>query len=463
MTRRRLIAFAVSLIVVLAAGAAAGTWVWLETRPMTKLGSAEVEFIPSEEPGVGRVPAAVDEEIPWPTYGFDDERTHFAAGMELRPPFERLWVVDAGGVIEFPAVVENGRVFVSQGGGRVFALDADTGKILWDRTYPHCAAASPTIADGVVYQSFLPSCPNGSRDALGLIVALDARSGRELWRYRGSPSESSLLILGRLAYFGAWDGKVYALDVETRRVRWTAETDAEIDGSVAYSRGSIFVGTNGGSVYALDAQTGSILWRGRSYSGFRFGREYFYATPAAAYGRVFAPNTDGTLYAFGARTGDLLWAQPAGSYIYTAPAVWRQTVYVGSYDGNFYAFDAATGRLRWKWEGWGSIHGAPTVMDGLVYFSICGNCGRDGARYAKQGPQGTVALDATTGKLVWKFADGRYSPIVADGRRVYMTGKWRVWGLEPCSLPPPTPDPAKPYEGLLDECSASGSTAPRSP
>lgn len=441
---------ALVLVVVFVVGFAGGYWLWRETRTQTKLGSATVEFDPSERPGEGRVPQAGTEEIPWPMYGFDRERTHFADGMKLRPPFKRLWVVGAGGVMEFPAVVESGRVFVSQVEGRLFALDGRTGKILWDRHYPYCVASSPTIADGVVYQSFLPACPKESGDALGLIVAVDARTGKELWRYSGSPSESSLLVIGRLLYFGAWNHKVYALDLKTQRTRWATETDAEIDSSPAYSGGTIFIGTNGGSVYALSAWTGRIRWQARSYSSFRYGREYFYATPAVAYGRVFAPNTDGTLYAYGAKTGNLLWAQPAGPYIYTAPAIWRRTVYVGSYDGNFYAFDAATGRLRWKWDGSGSIHGAPTVMDGLVYLSVCGTCGRRGTRDTEEGPPATFALDARTGKLVWSFPDGRYSPIVADGQRVYMTGKWRVWGLEPC--PVPRSRAAGPFHGLLKSC-----------
>ena len=166
---------------------------------------------------------------------------------------------------------------------------------------------------------------------------------------------------------------------------------------------------------------------------------------------VFAGNTDGWVYAYGTKTGHLLWAQQAGTYVYTAPAVWNETVYVGSYDGKVYAFDAATGRLRWTYEASGSIHGAPTVMAGLVYFSVCGTCGRNGVRYAKEGPPGTFALDAETGKLVWSFWDGRYSPIVADEERVYLMGKSRVWGLEPCpKLYSPTRE--RPYRGLLKHC-----------
>jgi outer membrane protein assembly factor BamB len=344
-------------------------------------------------------------------------------------------------------------VFVAQEKGRFFAIDSDTGKILWDRQYRNCAASSPLVRGGVVYQSFLPwPCPYGPRDVPGLIVAVDARTGKEIWRFRGSgTSESSLLAVGGLLYFGSWDHKVYALDLRTRKVRWATETDEEIDGSPAYFDGTIYIGTNGGSMYALDARTGAIRWRGRSHSHFPRGREYFYAAPAVAYGRVFAGNTDGWVYAFGARTGNLLWSQQAGTYVYTAPAVWRQTVYVGSYDGKIYAFDAATGRLRWTYEASGSIHGSPAVMNGLLYFSVCGTCGHRGVRYAKQGRPGTFAIDARTGKLVWSFFDGRYAPLVADEERVYIMGKSRVWGLDPCR-PVTATNRDGPFRALLKRC-----------
>ena len=96
-----------------------------------------------------------------------------------------------------------------------------------------------------------------------------------------------------------------------------------------------------------------------------------------------------------------------------------------------YAFDAATGRLRWKYSSPGSIHGAPTVMGGLVYFSTCGTCGGRGSRYAKHGPRTTFALNARTGKRVWFFPDGHYSPIVGDDKRVYLTGDTRQYALVP--------------------------------
>lgn len=453
-TRRRLLFISLGLVlaIALAVGGVVG-WLWWDSRPETKLGSADVEFDTAERPPKPLPPLDLRPELPWEMYGYDAERTHFTPVHMHRPPFVRKWVVPAGDLIEFPAAVADGRVFVAAERHRFFAVDAATGKVLWNRAIRKCAASSPLVRGDVVYQSFLPwPCPHGPRDAQALVLGFDVATGKEVWRFtQAGPSESSLLIVGRLMYFGSWDARVYAIDIATRKIRWSIEVDDEVHTSPAYWDGTIFIGTNGGSIYALDAQTGATRWRGRSYSHFPRGREYFYATPALAYGRVFAGNTDGWVYAYGARTGNLIWAQRAGTYVYTAPAVWNRTVYVGSYDGKVYAFDAATGRLRWTYESPGSIHGAPTVMNGLVYFSVCGFCGQKGVRDSKRGRPSTFALDARTGALVWTFADGLYSPVIADENRVYLMGISRVWALEPCER---KRDPARraPYRGLLTTC-----------
>ncbi len=415
-------------------GAGAGFWHWKTHQVHTKLGSPTIQFSPGEKPGAIRLPKRVIDQTPWVTYGYDIARTRFAAPFKVRPPYRRLWLVQAGPAIEFPPAVAYGKVYIPGSTGQFLAVNSRTGRIVWENRYHNCTAASPTVAHGVVYQPYLPPpCDYGPRNVPGFVVALDARTGKELWRKVMAPSESSPLLLNGVLYLGSWDGKVYALDVKTHRFRWSTQTDAEVDSSAAYDRGMLFIGNNAGHLYALDPRTGRIRWRASSYSHFPNGREYFYTTPAVAYGRVFIGNTDGTLYAYGERTGDLLWAQRAGTYVYTSAAVWRRTVYVGTYDGYFSAFDAATGRLRWKYAAAGAVHGAPTVMDGLVYFSTCENCGRRASRYSKRGRRGTYALDARTGRLVWSFPDGRYSPIVADEQRAYLVGSGRIYGLAPCA------------------------------
>jgi outer membrane protein assembly factor BamB len=48
------------------------------------------------------------------------------------------------------------------------------------------------------------------------------------------------------------------------------------------------------------------------------------------------------------------------------------------------------------------------------------------------GPDATHALRARDGKRVWRFADGKYAnPVVADDKRVYITGRAHEYALAP--------------------------------
>ncbi|MFN2468657.1 MAG: PQQ-binding-like beta-propeller repeat protein, partial [Gaiellaceae bacterium] len=336
----------------LAGAGLAAAWAWThraEPRTETMRGSSTREFVTTttrtkpEKPRPKPVPKPVARTVPWPTYGFDSARSH-VAGFDHRPPFRRVWLVETGNLLEFPPAVGYGKVYVSQVKGRFLAIDAKTGKIAWEHDFKHCEASSPALWRGIVYQTYMQAlpCDRGDRSQRGFLVAMDAESGKILWRFDAGAIESSPLIVRGTVYFGSWDHHVYALNARTKTLRWRFEADDEVNTSVAYSDGAVFFATDAGSVYSLDARTGRLRWERHD------GSEYFYATPTVAYGRVFIGNTNGAVYAYGARTGDLLWVAHAGTYVYTAAAVWNRTVYVGSYDGGFYAFDAATGDQKWR-------------------------------------------------------------------------------------------------------------------
>ncbi len=424
-----LLAVAVGTLV---AGAVTGGFAWYEKRDRTVRGSPTTEFVPAQKPKPR--PRKELSEEPWPMYGYNVERSRFAP-FHLRPPYAGLWSINAKGSLEPPPVVAYGRVFVTSSRGGMFAIDARLGKVIWKRTFPNCIAGSPAVARGTLYVPLMarrPCTKSAPTTHGGRIVAVDAKTGRTKWKFRAGPIESAPLLVGRILYFGSWDRKVYAINVSKTRKRmlWSAETDAKITAAPAYANGTVYVGTFGGRVYALNARTGRQRWRAESFS--RFGRrEYFYAAPAVAYGRVFLGNTDGTVYAYGATTGHLLWARQAGTYVYSAPAVWQNRVFVGTWDGYFSALDVRTGDFRWRFNAPGGVMGAPTVLDGLVYFSTFGTFAQRHLRRVKNGPRATFALNARNGDPVWRFFDGHYSPVVADSRRIYISGKRHVYALIP--------------------------------
>ncbi len=409
--RRRIL----GVLGVLAAAAAGSAWWWNERQTRDVRGTASHEFVTTEQPGTTRPEAEIRTE-PWPTYGFDVARTRFAEPFDHRPPYRRLWMMRAGSLLEFPPVIAYGRLYVSTFRGKLFAIEAETGEVDWEKNLRRITAASPTVADGVVYQPLMNAPDEERATARGFLVAFDARTGRERWRFRAGVIESSPLLVDGVLYFGTFDDRLYALEARTKRVRWTYETGDDVKGGPVFDAGTVYFGSYDGKVYAVDARSAKLRWESEAQGGLR-GAGNFYATPALAYGRVFIGNTDGKVYAFGARSGRLLWSQTTGGYVYSSAAVWNRTVYVGSYDHRLYALDAATGDVKWSFEANDRISGAPTVMAGIVYFATLG--GR------------TYGLDARTGKQVWTFPDGRYTPVVADDDRVYLTGHKRIYGLEP--------------------------------
>ena len=391
---------------------------------------AAEEDKPSEKPSVELT------QVQWPTYGYDIQRTHLAPDWRnLRPPYHGLWKLKARADIEFPPSVAYRKVYVAQQKGRFYAVNARTGKIVWTKHFPNCSAASPTIADGIVYQAYMHTlpCSKHAAAAEGFVVAWNARNGRQLWRVRAGTVESTPLLVGKMLYFGSWDHHLYAYRLRGQRrplLQWTFTADDQIVAAPASAGNLVIVASSNGSVYGVDRKTGRERWHATSFS--RFGsREYFYATPTVAYDRVFIGNADGTVYAFGASSGRLIWARQVGTYVYTAAAVWRKTVFVGTWDGNFVALDARTRNVRWRYDAPASVTGAPTVLAGLVYFSTCGRCGAGGLRRVKNGPRGTWGLNARNGEPVWHFPDGKYSALVADGRRIYISGRNKVYALIP--------------------------------
>jgi outer membrane protein assembly factor BamB len=430
---RRLLSLAILTVATVVPGFLAGIYLHEEGTIDYQKGSSTVEFVTTQRAPEKPRPRRVVLRLPWPTYGLRVQRTHTSSDFKLRPPFRLRWTFKAGHVLEFPPSIAYGRLYFAQQRGRFYAVHHRTGKLVWQRRFNHCSASSPTIAYRVVYHAWMQPlpCNRYPRNQPGMITAMAARTGKIVWRFRGGgPFETSPLVIGKTLYAGSWDHKLYAINIYTGKARWTFTADHEINSSPAYANGLIYFGTDAGSVYALDARTGRQRWRAQA--GTSFGRrEYFYATPTIAYGRVYIGNTDGTLYAFGASSGRLLWAQRAGTYIYTAAAVWRQRVYVGTYDGYFMAFNAATGDRLWRFSASAAIHGAPSVIDGLVYFAACPRCGSVASRYAKQGDRGTYALNALTGRQVWHWPDGVFSPAIADSQHLYIAGRSRVFSFAP--------------------------------
>jgi outer membrane protein assembly factor BamB len=406
--KRGLIAAAAAAV--LAAGAA-GAYVLVKLHEGRDIHGSSAQFQPGAPTG-----AAESKLVPWPTYGADPERLRVANGVDLAPPFRTVWTFHARSLVEFPPAVGYGRLYFANNDGVLYAISAATGRRAWSYASHRCQAMSPALAAHVVYATFLnrPPCNASGGGLDGELVALSAATGKVLWEQTIGPSESSPVVVGGRLYVGDWSGRVSCYEASGGRLLWSFQAGGEVKGAIAVAGGTVYFGAYDSHVYALDAATGKLLWRASAQPRLGHAGE-FYATAAVAYGRVYIGATDGKEYSFGAATGDLVWSHSTGGYVYSSAAVWRRRVYVGSYSDSLLCLDAATGDELWSFRANGPISGSPTIVAGRVYFSTLNG--------------ETYALGALDGKQQWTFPDGKYSPVVADRARLYLTGYARVYGL----------------------------------
>jgi outer membrane protein assembly factor BamB len=375
-------------------------------------------FVPESPP---RLPPRGPDRFAWPLYGYRADHTRFfPAPARLRPPFKEVWSRNAGALLEFPPVIWGNHIFQLGDDATLDALDKYTGRVFWTRRLGQLSASTPAVTQSTVYATVLAT---GVRGSPGRVYALDYGNGHtRWWRSLPSPSESSpLLDHGRL-FFGTQGGIVYALNARTGSVLWTYHAGGSVKASPTLKDGVLYFGDYSGNVQAISERTGRRLWISGS-EGALLGSGTFYSTCAAAYGRIFLGNTDGRIYAYDAASGHLDWAVQTGAYVYASPAVADApgigpTIYLGSYDGTFYALNARSGRIAWKFDAGGKISGSATIVGRTVYF-------------ADLGEHRVYGLGISTGRVDFEMNTGSFDPVIADGERIYLTGRTGLYALTP--------------------------------
>ena len=135
-----------------------------------------------------------------------------------------------------------------------------------------------------------------------------------------------------------------------------------------------------------------------------------YSQPVVAGGRVFIGSAGGKVYSIDAASGCTYWSFDAGSGVRSAITIGPGDIaYFGDTHASVYALDANTGKLIWKTlveeHPYARVTGGPKLYEGRLYVPVAS---RD--EWVSMDPMfecckfrgSVVALDAKTGKQIWK-------------------------------------------------------------
>jgi polyvinyl alcohol dehydrogenase (cytochrome) len=311
--------------------------------------------------------------------------------------------------------VDDDHVYVGAFDARIVALDSATGEPVWEADLdPNPKAVvfgSPVVADGLIvtgvgsFEVFVPSDPPSFR---GTVVALDAATGAEAWRFHvtdeaagegagvsvwSSPAidrERGMLYIGTGQAYSlpapARSDSLVALDLATGEEVWHRQFTAGDAWSVALPSGldadvgampnlfevdgtdAVGVGDKAGTYRALDRDSGEVLWEAPLTPGGLQGGVM--ASAAVAGGTVYVASNDRSqeadLVALDADTGDEVWRVGVEAHV-TGPVTWANGVLFLADEPPFAAYDAADGARLWAHEVAFPAAGGISVVDGTVY------------------------------------------------------------------------------------------------
>jgi eukaryotic-like serine/threonine-protein kinase len=391
--------------VLLAVGAGVAYFLKSRERPSGKLDTelkgvsasvatnAPVPTQPKKKKGRYHV---VDDKRCWDNFGGNPARTLSRPGIDIGLPLRHFWVTGLRTYIEYPPSYCDGILYVNSFGGRTVALDSHNGHKIWERRGGK-KPSTPAIAG--------PRLIVTSHD--GNVTTYNRFNGQLLWRLHiDARLESSPVAIGRVVYFGATDGRLFAVYVRTGRVKWAYDTGGRINSSPSISGNRIFVSTYAGSIFCLRLTDGHKLWSTYLRRNV-LQYESFYASASTDGKRVFTIARSGKIYALNAASGHVIWTAHVGGLGYSTPAISGGRVFIGGFDGYLRAFRAATGHLLWRRHLGGRILGGSFVAGNLVFTSTLA--------------ERTYAMRVSDGKILWHLNIGKYSPGIVTERHYFFT------------------------------------------
>ena len=205
----------------------------------------------------------------------------------------------------------------------------------------------------------------------GIIYALDAATGEQLWKYAtGGKIFSTPAVYGKgdaaSVIIGSCDRNIYSLNIKTGKVNWTYKCNKSVMGSPTVFGGKVYIGASDNTFRALNAKTGKLVWENNEVKGFIEAKAY----------------------------------------------VDNQQVVIGDWANTLYSFNPANGKLQWTWNKKGSRMLSPAAVwpikaNGNIIFATPERV--------------TYGLDAKTGKQLWRVYGGRESVgLSPDGQNYYV-------------------------------------------
>lgn len=345
---------------------------WPEFRGPGGQGHASAESLPlewSEEknvqwktaiPGRGWSSPVLHENTIWLTSATEDGRELSAISVDLesggvRRELKLFEVADPQFAHKFNSyasptpVIDSGKVYVTFGSPGTACLDAQTGKVLWERRDLECNHFRGAGSSPLIYQDLLLMHFDGSD--FQYVIALDKNTGETRWKKNRSIDFKDLTPEGKPEADGDFR-KAYS-------------TPLVAD----YGAGPVMLSLGSKAVYGYRPETGEEIWRVEE-------RKFHSGTcrPVVGNGLVFIslgfPKSELLAIRPPSSTGtpEVIWRTSRNAPSKPSPLLVNEMIFMVDDGGIASCLEAKTGREIWRERVGGNYSGSPLFGAGRIYF-----------------------------------------------------------------------------------------------
>ncbi len=289
----------------------------------------------------------------------------------------RLWLVDVQdeitGGVAYDGVTQT--VIVSTNDGEIVALSGKDGSLRWKKQLPSTVLSPAVISAD--YQRVMVSANNGT------FYGLDLSSGQLVWQFASSIPKMSVrgtakpkLLDSETASFSGADGRIYALDIDTGKPKWshriaqakgTSEVERmmDLDGSAVISEGHLYSTSYTGQLVAIDLKRHKSVY---------FDKVASLHEPVVTEKFVVVSDLKGNVIAYDKNTGKQSWKN---SELHlrklTNPVELNNHIAIGDYDGVVHLLDKNTGEIVSRVNTEGALNYLQVIGNKLITQSTTGH------------------------------------------------------------------------------------------
>jgi outer membrane protein assembly factor BamB len=286
-----------------------------------------------------------------------------------------------------PVLTADRQLLVASAGrdNELTSLDPATGQQKWAAPFvgKDRWVAAPLVVGDTIYAA--------NND--GTLYALKLATGEKVWSlFLGRELWGAPVTNGKLIFVTSLDHFLYAVDPQAQKIAWKVDLGGSIPGSPAVSSDgtTLYVGSFAKKIFAVDVTTGSVRWTADT-------KDWVWNAPVLGGDSLFATDISGNVYSLGAPNGKNAWPalQPDGP-ITGSPLVLTgstsqsgDTTLVTTESGSLFAFDA-NGVKMWDVSVGGKIYTSPVAAGDVIVV-------------APLNTDFLLAAVSRDGKLLWKF------------------------------------------------------------